>query len=428
MSNSMVESSYYRPKIFPYKGNVSPAEIDRAQSIDPGIAANREKIEEIGRDGVVGYTKDVPTIDYRLTQLEYGDIEFFQKIVNTSTLGADGETGIVLNDFKTPAFDIAGYLTDDDSNFKGTKFYPKMRISGFSWNIGDPDAVIERTFDFVGENPITFQGNNQYVIQLLDATPSGAGHTIVIGAGDWTNYPDPVLDPDTPNGDNSDYFIRIVRTRSGVNYELVYTTDYTYDAGTTTITIPNSANGDVYKVYYTAATYISGSEPFSLNDSSDDATLAHSASIYLYVPASGKPSSSDYIYRLQSVNVEVTLDREDYKEIGNKEVVLRGVRDKTVRVTLGEILNGFTVEEVLAGKAANYGKLDVAEFGSSATLIVKFFSDSTKQTLRYGFKADNLSLTDLADPAAINAYVRKDTTLEGEDLTITADNTLLGSL
>jgi len=422
----MNDSSYYRPKIFPYKGNVTSAEIDRAQSIDPSTATNREKIEEIGRDGVVGYKKAVPTVDYRLTQLEYGDIEFWQKIVNTTTLGADNETGIVLNDFKTPAFDIAAYLTDDDATFTGTKWYPKMRTAGFSWNIGDPDATIERTFDFVGENPVTFQGNNQYVIQLIDTTCSGASHTIVIGAGDWSNYPDPVLDPDTPNSNNSDYFIRIVRTRDSVDYELIYTTDYTY--APTTITIAGSENEDVYKVYYTAATYITDAVPFTENDSSDDSTLATCASIYLYVPGSGLPTSSNYIYKLQSVTVDVAFTREDYKEIGSKEVVLRGTSDKTVTVTLGEIMDNFTVEEVLAGKVADYGKLDVAEFGSNATLIVKFFSDSTKGTLRYGFKCDNLALTDLADPAAINSYVKKDTTLEGEDLTISADNDLLGAL
>ncbi len=423
----MIESSYYRPRIFPYKGNVVSAEIDRAQSIDPSTATNREKIEEIGRDGVVGYKKAIPTVDYRLTQLEYGDIEFWQKIVNTNTLGSTGQTGIVLNDFKTPAFDIAAYLTDDDGTFKGTKWYPKMRTAGFSWNIGDPDAIIERTFDFVGENPVTFQGDNKYVIQLIDATASGASHTIDIGAsGDWSEYPDPILNPDQPNANNSDYFIRIVRTRSSVNYELVYTTDYTYSP--TTITIPGSESGDIYKVYYTATTYIAAQTPFTENDSSDDATLATSASIYLYVPGSGLPTSSNYIYKLQSVTVDVAFTREDFKEIGNKEVVLRGTSDKTVTVTLGEIMDNFTVEEVLAGKVADYGVLDLAEFGSDTTLIVKFFSDSTKQTLRYGFKCDGLSLTDLADPAAINTYVKKDTTLEGEDITISEDNTLLASL
>jgi hypothetical protein len=425
----MIESSYYRPKIYPYVGSVTPAEIDRAQSIDPSISMNRDKIEEIGRDGVVGYLKQTPTVDYRMTQLEYGSIEFWQKIVGTATLGADGQTGIVLNDFKTPTFDIAAYLTDDDGTFKGTYWYPKLRTAGFSWNIADPDAGIERTFDFVGENAVIYQGNNKYVIQLLDTSCSGAGHTIAINSsGAWSNYPAPVLDPDTPNGDNSDYFIRIVRTRSGTDSELTYTTDYTYNIGTKIITIAGSQASDIYKVYYTAGSYISGSSPFSVNDSDDDAYVANACSIYLYVPASGLPTSSNYLYRLQSVTVDVTFEREDYKEIGNKEVVLRGVNDKTVTVTLGRILEDFTIEEVLAGQATDYGKLDIAEFGDTTTLIVKFFSDSTKGTFKYGFTATGLSPTDFGSPAAINTYVGNDNTMEGEDLTITADNTLLGSL
>ncbi len=116
----MIESSYYRPKIYPYVGAITPGNIDRAQSIDATIATNRDKIEEIGRDGVVGYLKNTPTNDYRLTQLEYGSLEFWQKIVGTATLGNIAETGIVLNDFKTATFDIAGYLTDDDASFTGT--------------------------------------------------------------------------------------------------------------------------------------------------------------------------------------------------------------------------------------------------------------------------------------------------------------------
>ena len=40
-------------------------------------------------------------------------------MVNTATLGAIGETEITQKDFKTPYFDIAAYLTDDDGTFKG---------------------------------------------------------------------------------------------------------------------------------------------------------------------------------------------------------------------------------------------------------------------------------------------------------------------
>ena len=51
----MIRFSEYRPRICPILGNVDSAEIDRAQTIDPTATLNRDKVEEIGRDGAVGY-------------------------------------------------------------------------------------------------------------------------------------------------------------------------------------------------------------------------------------------------------------------------------------------------------------------------------------------------------------------------------------
>src|SRR4030042_3468427 len=174
---SLVHTAYYRPRIFPYKGSVVSSEIDRAQSIDATGSLNREKIEEIGRDGVVGYIKKTPALTYRLTQLEYGSLEIWQKLVNTATLGTGGQSAITINDFKTSQADIAAYLTDDDSAFLGTMWYPNLRTSGFSLNIGDPEAIAERTFDLVGESAVLWQGTNKYVIQLIDTSCTGASHT-----------------------------------------------------------------------------------------------------------------------------------------------------------------------------------------------------------------------------------------------------------
>ena len=109
----MIHSSYYRPRIFPHDGDVADAEIDRAQAIDPTVTLNREKVEEIGRDGVVGYIRRTPTIAYRLTQLEYGAMEFWRKLANKG----DAVDTLDLNDFKTPTFDICAYNKSRFSNF-----------------------------------------------------------------------------------------------------------------------------------------------------------------------------------------------------------------------------------------------------------------------------------------------------------------------
>jgi len=221
--------------------------------------------------------------------------------------------------------------------------------------------------------------------------------------------------------------MRVVRVTSlGVSTELTVTTDYTYVNGTNTLTIVSVDTGDIIKIWYTSAT--APATLFTENDADASALSADSCSVYLYIPGSGKPSASDYIYRLQSATIDVTFEREDVKEIGNKRVVQRGINNQTVTVTLGRILEQFTIEEVLRGEVSGYGKIDVEQLTDNASLIVKVFDDNTKSTFKYGFKADGLSPTELRGGAGINAYVNAENSIEGESLTISTDNAELGNL
>ena len=51
----MIHSDKYQPNIYPINGDTPPASIARAQAIDPTETLNRERVDEIGRTGVVGY-------------------------------------------------------------------------------------------------------------------------------------------------------------------------------------------------------------------------------------------------------------------------------------------------------------------------------------------------------------------------------------
>ena len=404
----MIHSSYYKPRIFPHNGDSAPAEIDRAQAIDPTISLNRAKVEEIGNPNVVGYIKKTPTIGYRLTQLEYGNMEFYRKLANK----ADSVETLTLDDFKTPTFDVCAYLTDDDNTFRGTIWYPKLRTSGFSVTIGDPDAIIERGFDFVGEKAVVWQGDNRYFIYKEHVAGSGSDDEIDLSAKA------PVEDPDNAGK----YMIRVLRVRSGVTTELEETDDWTFAANT--LTIVSIQTADIIKVYYTSTT--APDVQFTPNTADPAGILADSCDIYVYIPGSGKPSSSDYMYRVQSATIDVSFDREDTKEIGNKEVVKRGIRDKTVAVTLGRLLEEFTMEEVLRGVVPGYGKIDIEKFSDQVTVIIKVYEDSTKTTFKYGLKATGLTGSELRGGAGINAYVNKENALEGEALTITSNAGELG--
>lgn len=402
----MIHTSYWRPRVYPHKGDIPPAQIDRLQDLSASITLNREKIREIGRDGTVDWRKRIPTVNVTARQYEYGEIEFWQKLANV----AGNDIDITLNDFKTSKVDIVGYKTDDDATFLGSIWYPKLRVSGFGVAIGDPQAYVERNFTLVGEDEIILQGSNQYFNYQRFAASGGAPETFTI------NAPSPVIDPDN----SGQYMLKVLRVNvsDGTTDELTYTTGtasgttYAFSAPSS-LTVATSA-GDVIKAYYSAATFNTSSQAavFTNNDTDAGGLLAEACSIYLYT------GTDNYVYRLQSVGIDVTFDRTDYYEIGNREVVQTGVREKTVRVTLGRILEAYTIEEVLRGAVADYGKINPREFGDDITLRVKCYGNHEKTSFNIGYKMINLSPTGFDNGVPLNDYVTRGATLEGEDLTI----------
>ena len=410
----MINYSGFKPRVFPIYGTGASAEIDRAQGIDPTATLNRDKVNEIGRVGVVGYISKIPSIKYSLKQLEYGNFEFWRKITNV----ADSETTISQTDFNTSAFDICAFLVDDNATFRGTLLYPNLRVTGFSFTIGDPDATVERSFDFVGEQAFVFKGAAPYYINQDQTATDSGDNTIDVSARA------PALDPDAAVSatDAVKYIYRVVRIRSGVATLLVpdVSGGYTYSNSTKLITLDEVEPDDVFRAWFASAT--APATLFTNNDADVAGLSADVASIFLYVPGSGKPSADDYLYRLQSVDLSAAFTREDLKEIGNKDVVQRGVSETKLTVKLGKIMEEFTMEDVLRGVASDFTKLDMSKLSSNVSLIIKIYEDNTKATLKYGMLLTNLSPTDVAQGAAVRAYVKADATLEGEEIKISTDN------
>ena len=401
----MIHSSYYKPHVFPVYGDVGDAEIDRLQELRATNTLNRTKIEEIGRVGNVDWRKSTPTVSVTLRQLEYGSMELFRKLANKGNTVSQ----INLTDFATSSVDIAGYKTDDNGTFLGTIYYPDLRVAGFGLNIGDPGALVERNFSLIGEDETILQNNNKYLIFKRSVVASG-GSNVTVTLSD----PTPVYDQD-----NSGRFLfKVVKVSAGVATLLEPGTGWSYN-GAGALTINGvSATGDVILSWYSGSAYIGGSTPFVQNDTDLSSVNAEQCSIFL--------QSSTYVYRLQSVAVDVTFDRTDIKEIGNTKVVARGVKDTSVKVTLGRILEAWTIEEILRGKAGvSYGKIDPRNFLSNLNLVIKIYSDSTKSTFKMGYKFLNLSPTSLEGGTPINDYVTRGATLETDTGFITTVNAVL---
>ncbi len=400
----MIHSSSYAPNAWAVLLDSGRTEIDRVQDMTIATTLNRTKVEEVGRDGNVAWRKQTPSVNLTLRQLEYGNMAFYRTLANKG----DSVTTINLTDFSTSLVDIAAYKTDDTDTFLGTVYCPNFRMSAMSLNIGDPDAVIERNFTLIGEDEIELLHDNKYLIYKRAVLSAGDNQTVTLSS------PSPVADPDH----SGQYLFKVVRTRSGVSTELTHGTDWSYD-GTDTLTINGaSLNADIIRVWYSASTFISGESMFAANDADLSSISADCVSIYL--------QDSNYLYKLQSAGIETSFDRTDYKEIGNSNIVQRGIKDITNRITLGRLLEQFTIEEILRGKSGlNYGKINPRNFADNLNLIIKIFSDNTKTTFKMGYKYLNLTPESSNMGITVSDYVSKSVILTGETGLLTTDEDAL---
>ncbi len=400
----MIPATNFKPRYYPIFADLDSLEIDRAQEITATTTLNRSKIQEIGRLGIVDWRKTTPNVTVNVKQLEYGTLEFWRALANKGS----SVTQVSGADFATSAGDVVVYQTDDSGTFLGTGYYPSLRLASFGLNIGSPDALIERNFGFAGEAEILFENNNKYLVsQRYIIASSGNNRTVSISS------PTPVLDPDN----SGKYLERVVKYSGGTATDLPVSA-WSYDgAGTLTI---NGASliGDVIRVWYSAGAYVTGASTFVNNDADAAGITADSVSIFL--------QSSNYLYRLQSVSIESTFDRRDIREIGSVDVVARGVKDITNRITLGRLLETYTIEEVLRGKAGvSYGKLDVRLLQNNLSLIIKIYSSSTKTNFLLGYKFTDLAPVSRETGTPVDDYVNAGTTLEGETFFVTNNQAVL---
>ena len=395
----MIHAKLCQPRIFPHNSARAPEQINRAQDIGGDLTLNQDKIYEIGRDGKLGVNKKTPSLAYSMTQYEYGSMDFWYSIANLADPASGGlDDSIDLEDIKSTTFDITAYMTDDDNTFKGTMWFPKLRVNGFTINIADPDAIIERNFDLVGEDykilnvvPTSVGGYLAY----QKATASGASTVIVLN-------PVPVAHA------ASSYIFKVLRERAGVVSELVQTTDWTF-AGPATVTVTGGVNGDVIKVFYEASTAYTIT--WTNNDVEADFLTADSCEIYM------KVGTGTRLYRLQSLGIDISFERTDYKELGNPEIVLTGAKSQTVKVSLDRYAEDFSLEKILAGDTA-YPYIDPRDFSENIQILVKVFSDKSHTAFKIGYLMNKLTPTTMNSSQTKEDYGKRTTALECDNLKI----------
>lgn len=390
----MIHARMVKPRGFSWNNDRDPEQINRVQDLTGDLTLNRDKQYEIGRDGILGYKKNVPSFTYAMRQFEYGNMDFWYTLANKENPGSGDAHYISLNDLKTTYTDIAAFLTDDNSTFRGTAWFPKLRVNGFAINVADPDAIVERSFDLIGEDYKILDGK---YFSFNKHTASGATETVT-------------LSPAPVEWASGDYVFRVLRVRSGVVSQLeegTGTNQWSYATGD--VTVRTCSVGDIIKVYYPSSTAYTTT--WTDNNVDEDFLTADSCEIYM------KVGTSTRIYRLQTVGVDVRLDRTDYKEIGNSEIVQTGVKSQTVTISLNKFSEDFSLEDILAGDTT-YPYIDPRNFSENIQLLIKVYSDKTHTTFKMGYLMNSLTPKTMNNSQTIEDYNKGTVTLECDNFKI----------
>lgn len=396
-----------KPIIYPYNGDVAPADMDRVQSFSGAGNQPFEMLYEWGREDKMAVDFDIVEATATATQLEYGTMDTYLKLANLASVPSGG---LDLDDFSNAKADIVVPGKDDyEGNLEQSLWLPKLALNSITINIADAEARLERSFELAGDAIRRLRNDNKYFIYKRNEVESGYSED----AYDITlTDPIPVIDPNHAGV----YILRVLRVRSGVTTELELTTDYTYSNSTHILQVLSATTGDIYKIYYSSDSWGTAGDPTSLNDADDYYLDADSVTVTLQ-SGSGTEVELDL---LTSLNIVATLNRIEEAVIGSDERILKEVESKTTTITLGGRVKNSTIEEILMGQAGNdWGILDAQLYKDDITLRVKVYEDETKQTFKIGYKVTNAFMTSTTqDEGNANEFLTKGVTLQSDNLLI----------
>ena len=398
----MINAKFYKPRVFPWASTRAPEQINRAQDIGGDWTANREKVNEIGRELAVGYIRKTPALAWTMTQDEYGSMAFWRSLGNKAEPVSGANHYLTLDDFKMNVTEMAAFVTDDSNVFEGTMWFPKLRVNGFSINISAPDAILQRKFDLVGEDFLMLP-EKYFSYATGTATNSGSASF------------DVTLSPIAIQWALNKYIFRVLRLRSGVVTEIIedetltLNDTYSYSNSTHKVTVKDCTNGDVIKVFYPSDTIYT--TVWTDDDADPVALTAEMCEISM------KVGTSDRIYRLQSVGIDTKFTRTDYREIGNSEMVQFGVKDTVVTISLDRYLENFSLEKILAGDPS-YPFINPRDFVENIQLQVKVFEEKEHINFKQGYLITKITPTNLGNAQAQQDYGKMTTKLESDNLLI----------
>jgi hypothetical protein len=402
-------ASACKPISVPIKNSLAQDNWDRVQSFTPATSQPLEKLYEIGRLASMISDKAVLETTLSISQLEYGTNDAFKQI---SGLSAEPSGGFDLDDFSSDGTNLKQldfyYPGKDEYNgtLEQTLWLQHMVLDSFSVSM-NANERIERSFEFSGEMAKILRYGNKYLIFATDDAPSGTSGNYVIDVSD----PAPVVDPNNAGV----YILDLWRIRSGVATQLELTTDYTYNNGTSEITILSATASDHYRIFYSSASYGTAGDPTSLNDV-DDYYLKSS---YVTVTIDDGTNSPVTLDRLTSLTIDATLNRLGEYVIGSAEKLLNEVESKDVSISLSGYVKSQPIQEALMTQAGqNWAIIDYSLF-SQVIVRVYMYDSASKANFLIGYKSTACDFDSDSQNWNANEYADDSVSLSSDNLTIT---------
>jgi len=404
MLNPIRHASAVKPRIYPYNGDVNgavaPQDINRLQTFNGSVTTPSDMLYEIGRLPKMADDQKISQATTALTQLETGALDTFLGLANLSAMPTGG---LQLTDFDNSLVDIVSLGHDRaQGNVEQTLWLPKLVVDTFTFSVADSDARIERQFTLKGDfYKLLRYGNKCFIYKTFTAVSNGS---MVLDCSD----PAPANDPNV----SGTYIQRIVKLSAGKVTELVLGTDYTFNPTNSHVTITLAAIGDVYNVYYSAATFGTAGDPTSLNDVEKYFLKAENIQVYL----------TDGVTELKldiltSLNITATWNRINEGVIGSHEKILKAAKDHVVTIALNGRVKDATIEDILMGKGSTtWGIIDVDAFVKTASLIVKIYQENTHTNFLLGYRIDNLNFDATAMNTPVNDFLTGNVNLKSDNL------------
>lgn len=367
-----------------------------------GVTQASDDVFVVGKEKKCGTDKKIPEAKVSFPQYERGQIQTYLTLAN---LAAEPGAGIDLADFSSSKTDVVLYERDDFSgNLEQSIWVPKAVIDSIELNIADPEAKIERTVNLSADTKIELQYGNKYLIHK--GPIAGTATTTVVSLAD----PLPVENPNV----SGEYALRVDRTRSGETSTLD-SSEYSYSP--TDLTITGSQVGDVYNVYYSAASFGTAGDPTTVDSGNPCFLKAKNVKVTL-----NDGTNTVELDLLTSLTITATLNRISESVIGNKEKILKEVQDNSVAIKLTGRVKDSSIAEVFMNKATqNWGINQVDLYNDNVILTVKIYSDDAKTNFVIGYEVSAIAFTDDNSDFAANAFGTLDVSAKSDNMLITTD-------